>query len=153
MAPKLEQAFSRKKWLAVTTVLENLMFSAVLLGWSSLLLMLKNEGFYSTLCTGNEETNSSELLVSSDNYTLRERKPQNINPIHEIHTFVDLKWMQSNVFLLTFQNRLAYLIHYHDYDALGQIKSLNKKEFAVAVDLRGPHSWRTCTLNSIMKII
>lgn len=62
LAPTLSQTYQRRHWLLVTNLLENVFFSAILLGWPALVALLKEEGYYAHLCSDAKSPTSSTFL-------------------------------------------------------------------------------------------
>uniref|UniRef100_T1J9N8 Major facilitator superfamily (MFS) profile domain-containing protein n=1 Tax=Strigamia maritima TaxID=126957 RepID=T1J9N8_STRMM len=51
MKPSLANAYQNRNWLLTTNVIENILFSAIFLGWPALVTILKSEDYYAHLCT------------------------------------------------------------------------------------------------------
>ncbi|XP_019628321.1 PREDICTED: large neutral amino acids transporter small subunit 4-like, partial [Branchiostoma belcheri] len=75
MAPSLFEASRRRKFLLGTAIAENLLFSFILFGWGSLVLMLKAQGLYSKLCTG-PDGNTTVVTAAPALFEQKEDKQQ-----------------------------------------------------------------------------
>ncbi|CAH1802567.1 unnamed protein product [Owenia fusiformis] len=81
----LKRAVERRWWLIITSIIENLFFSALIFGWPALAIMLKAEGYFAGDCadhhneTHHNDTHHNDTLYGNYSYAADEHSQDSIH--------------------------------------------------------------------------